>query len=101
MTISINGSSVNQDVGSSDSFTSYAVKTFETNDANFEFRVRTADRELIADVTVGMGLAKLAIAQFLHAQSQMFKGMEFRMLPQGDGKSGARTFRIQAGGPNP
>lgn len=101
MMISVNGASVDSKARTPASFTSYAAKVFEANDSSFDFRVRTAERELFADATVGIGLAKLAVAQFLHSQSEMFKGMNFQMMPTGDGKGAVRSFRIQAGTPGP
>ena len=101
MMISINGASVDPKEDTDAISASYATKVFHSDNSTFDFRIRTAEREIIADAIVGVGLVKLAVAQFLHAQSQMFKGVNFQFAPQGDGKGTGGTFRIQAGNPSP
>lgn len=96
MSFSINGSSVPAEVGADKAeFTSYAAKALHPESSEFELRVRSADREFVVDAHAGMDLVRFAVAQFLHSQSQMFKGIDFKMMSDGGGKSG-RTFRIES-----
>jgi hypothetical protein len=96
MSISINGSSVPAEAGvDGPEFTSYAAKSLHPENSEFELRVRSADREVVVDVRAGMDLIRFAVAQFLHSQSQMFKGVDFQMVAPGGGKSSG-TFRIQS-----
>lgn len=101
MSISINGkqSQPATDPATTD-FTSYARKVFQPENSELELKVRTASRELIADVSVGTALVKFGIAQFLDSQSRMFKGMNFDFaVPEGDvqargTRQGSMQFRI-------
>ena len=96
MSISFNGSSVPAEVGVDKAeFTSYAAKALHPESSEFELRVRSADRELVVDARAGMDLVRFAVAQFLHSQSQMFKGINFQMMAPGGGKSSG-SFRIQS-----
>ena len=99
MSISVNGSSVPAEVGFDKAeFTSYAAKALHPESSEFELRVRSADRELVVDARAGTDLVRFAVAQFLHSQSQMFKGIDFQMMAPGGGKSSG-SFRIQSVSP--
>ena len=96
MSISFNGSSVPAEVRVDKAeFTSYAAKALHPESSEFELHVRSADRELVVDARAGMDLVRFAVAQFLHSQSQMFKGINFQMMAPSGGKSGG-SFRIQS-----
>lgn len=89
MAININGQNVEQK--DDDAFTSYAAKAFKPEDSELEFKVRSAEQELIVDAKVGAGLARFAVAQFLESQNRMFKGMNLQFsMPGGDGKTTIR-----------
>jgi hypothetical protein len=75
MSISINGSATKPQANDSAGFTSYAVRALKPDSSEFEFRVRTAGQELVADATIGTSLSRFAVAQFLDAQSRMFKNL--------------------------
>ena len=96
MSISFNGSYVQAETGGDKAdFTSYAAKALHPESSEFELRVRSADREFVVDALAGMDLVRFAVAQFLHSQSQIFKGINFQTMAPGDGNS-SRTFRIQS-----
>lgn len=95
MAISINGADLQQDTANEDAFTSYAAKLFKPDNSDFELKVRTADQEMVMDVSMGTSLAKLAVAQFVDSQSRMFRNMKLDFgIPAGEGK---RTSRITIG----
>jgi hypothetical protein len=112
MTISINGATpeTKADDGA-DEFTSYAGRVFQPDTSELELKVRTADREMVIDATVGTGLVKFAVAQFLDSQSRMFKGLNLQFggpggarLPGGPGDEDVEirqggSFNIQLGRP--
>ena len=79
-----------------------------------ELKVRSAEQELLVDARVGTGLARFAVAQYLDAQSRMFKGFSMPITiggPNGKAtlkmtapKGGAATggqFNIKVGTPDP
>ncbi len=75
MSISINGSATKTQTNDSAGFTSYAARALKPESSEFELRVRTAGQELVADATIGTSLSRFAVAQFLDAQSRMFKNL--------------------------
>ena len=92
---SINGQNVTGERNEAPSFNSYSAKALKSGDAGFDFTVRTAESELLAEVEFGRGLANFAVAQFLDAQSRMFEGVKFQFSTSG----GQGNFKLQLGGP--
>ena len=92
---SINGQNVTGERNEPPSFNSYSAKALKSGDAGFDFTVRTAGSELLAEVEFGRGLANFAVAQFLDAQSRMFEGVKFQFSTSG----GQGNFKLQLGGP--
>jgi hypothetical protein len=114
MSISFNGNSTNSPVTADGEFTSYAAKALTPEDSDVELKVRSAEQELLVDARVGTGLARFAVAQYLDAQSRMFKGFSMPITiggPNGKAtlkmtapKGGAATggqFNIKVGTPDP
>jgi hypothetical protein len=50
---------------------------------------------MLVEAEFGRGLAALAVAQFLDAQSRMFQGIKFEL----GGAGGQGNIRLQLGGP--
>jgi hypothetical protein len=115
MSISLNGANLQTDASSGGEFKSYAAAALTPEDSDVEFRIRSAEKEILVDAQVGTGLAKFAVAQFLDSQSRMFKGFSMPITIGGPGgKAGtlkmegtggnagqSGQFRIQIGDPNP
>jgi hypothetical protein len=115
MSISLNGANLQTDASSGGEFKSYAAAALTPEDSDVEFRIRSAEKEILVDARVGTGLAKFAVAQFLDSQSRMFKGFSMPITIGGPGgKAGtlkmegtggnagqSGQFRIQIGDPNP
>ena len=95
MAFSINGQTPESTTASADKFNSFASKALTSGDAGLDFSVRTAESELLVEAEFGRGIARLAVAQFLDAQSRMFEGVKLQ-FDSGDGKG---TLKLQLGGP--
>ncbi len=92
---SVNGQAPESSPAGTDKFNSFASKALTPGDAGLDFSVRTADSELLVEAEFGRGLARLAVAQFLDAQSRMFEGVKLQ-FSTGDGKG---NIKLQLGGP--
>ncbi len=99
MSLKFNGNNIEQKQ-EEPAFTSYAAKLLKPKSSDLELKVRTAGEEILIDATVGMGLTKFAVAQFLDSQSRMFKGLDFGFTPA-PGQPGVKTIRIGVGGKPP
>lgn len=94
MSFSINGQRAEQAADSGE-FKSYASKALKAGDAGLDFSIRTAESEMLVEAEFGRGLAALAVAQFLDAQSRMFQGIKFEL----GGAGGQGGIKLQLGGP--
>ncbi|MEY3172674.1 MAG: hypothetical protein RLZZ436_587 [Planctomycetota bacterium] len=92
---SINGQDPNSTPAGTDKFNSFAAKALTPGDASLDFSIRTAESELLVEAEFGRGIARLAVAQFLDAQTRMFEGVRLQFSTP-DGKGGVR---LQLGGP--
>lgn len=92
---SINGTAAENATAGTDKFNSFAAKALTPGDASLDFSIRTAESELLMEAEFGRGIARLAVAQFLDAQSRMFEGVQLQ-FGSADGKG---TFKLQLGGP--
>ncbi|MFM7058249.1 MAG: hypothetical protein ACKO2P_15130 [Planctomycetota bacterium] len=98
MAFSINGQAAETTSVQADKFNSFASKALTPGDATLDFSVRTAESELLVEAEFGRGLARLAVAQFLDAQSRMFEGVKIQFSSP-DGK-GNGALKLQLGGPS-
>jgi hypothetical protein len=95
MSFSINGQASNPEPAGKPEFNSYATKALTKADSDLELKIRSAEQELLVDASVGTGIARFAVAQFLDAQSRMFSNIRFSI--GGGGQGGA--VRLQLGSP--
>jgi hypothetical protein len=94
ISFSINGQAPESTSAGGDKFNSFAAKALTQGDASLDFAIRTAESELLMEAEFGRGIARLAVAQFLDAQSRMFEGVQLQ-FGSADGKG---TFKLQVGG---
>jgi len=92
---SINGQTPESTSAGTDKFNSFAAKALTPGDASLDFSIRTAESELLMEAEFGRGIARLAVAQFLDAQSRMFEGVQLQF----GSAVGKGTFKLQLGGP--
>jgi len=95
MSFSINGEASTPEPTTEKKFNSYAAKALTKEDSDVELKIRSAEQELLVDASVGTGIARFAVAQFIDAQSRMFSNMRFSF--GGTGQGGA--IKLQLGGP--
>jgi hypothetical protein len=92
MTISINGKTYEPD--EEESIPSYLTKALTPENGNVHVRVDTNGRSLEADLELGTGIAKLALAQYIESQNRMFKSFPFDMeMLRG---KGGKSIRIKS-----
>lgn len=95
MSFTINGQASNPEPAEQPKFNSYASKALTKEDSDVELKIRSAEQELLVDASVGTGIARFAVAQFLDAQSRMFSNMRFSFGATGQGGA----IKLQVGGP--
>lgn len=94
MSFSINGQASTPEPAAEQKFNSYAAKALTKEDSDVELKIRSAEQELLVDASVGTGIARFAVAQFLDAQSRMFSNMRFSFGATGQGGA----IKLQVGG---
>lgn len=94
----VNGKPVT--VGNPDeaAFARYAPKLLTPESSDLEITTRTTSRELTVTATVGLGVLRLAAAQYAAAQANLFRNVPIHFTPAGGGGS-TRTIRIQGANP--
>lgn len=101
MMISLNGEDVSMKAESDKTeLNSLAEKSLQPHQSDLELTVRSANRELLVELTAGAGLPRLAAGQYLQAQSRVFRKFNFNggsLKLNGVGKEGG--VQIQLGAP--
>ncbi|MFZ9091270.1 MAG: hypothetical protein ACO3FE_14415, partial [Planctomycetaceae bacterium] len=101
MMISLNGEDVSMKAEPDKTeLNSLAEKSLQPQQSDLELTVRSANRELLVELTAGAGLPRLAAGQYLQAQSRVFRKFSFNggsLKLNGVGKEGG--VQIQLGAP--
>jgi hypothetical protein len=94
MSMKVNGKDVKLGNASTSEFKSYGEQLLKPDRSDVDIKVSSFGRELTLDAEVGVGVIYFAAAQYVAAQSNMFKNMPFTLKTSGEGGVQRSEIRI-------